>query len=122
MKAAIHDTYGPIDGLSVREIDRPAIGATDVLVRVRSAAVHIGDVFGLLGSPFAVRAVTGLRRPKYGVPGFDVAGVVEQVGADVTRFKPGDAVFGVVHGAAAEFAKASEDGLAPMPAGLSFEE
>src|SRR5262245_42444799 len=122
MKAVIHDTYGPIEGLEVRNVPTPTIGNTDVLVRVRAAAVHIGDVFGILGSPFPVRAVTGLRRPTHGVPGFDVAGVVEAVGPGVTRFRPGDAVYGVTHGATAELALSPESGLAPMPAGLSFEE
>jgi NADPH:quinone reductase-like Zn-dependent oxidoreductase len=122
MKAIMNTTYGPIDGLAVREIPAPAIGDGEVLVRVRAAAVHIGDVFGVLGSPLPVRAVTGLRRPIVGVPGFDVAGIVEAVGPGVTRFRSGDAVFGVGVGAAAEFAKAKESRLAPMPAGLSFEE
>jgi NADPH:quinone reductase-like Zn-dependent oxidoreductase len=122
MKAVIQDTYGPISGLAVREIERPAIGDTDILVRVHAAAVHIGDVFSVTGSPFPVRAVTGLRRPKYGVPGFDVAGVVEAVGAGATLFKPGDEVFGVTDGATAEFAKGPQDGFAPKPARLTFEE
>jgi NADPH:quinone reductase-like Zn-dependent oxidoreductase len=122
MKAIMQATYGPVDGLTIREIGTPDIGDGEVLVRVRAAAVHIGDVFGVLGTPLPVRAVTGLRRPRYGVPGFDVAGVVEAIGPGVTRFRPGDAVFGVAVGAAAEFAKSKEDGLAPKPARLSFDE
>jgi NADPH:quinone reductase-like Zn-dependent oxidoreductase len=122
MKAIIRDTYGPIDGLVVREIDRPGIGDSDVLIQVRAAAVHIGDVFSVLGSPTLVRLATGLRRPRYGVPGFDVAGVVDEVGPRVTRFRPGDEVFGLTNGATAEFASAAEDAVAPKPPGLSFEE
>ena len=122
MKASIRDTYGPVDGVVLREIDRPAIGASDILVEVRAAAVHIGDVFAVLGSPWLMRAVTGLRRPRHGVPGFDIAGIVEAVGPDVTRFRPGDEVFGLTNGATAEYARAAEDALAPKPAGLTFEE
>ena len=122
MKAMIQETYGSIEGLHASEIEMPAIGAGDVLIRVRAAAVHIGDVFAVQGSPVAMRMATGLLRPAYGVPGFDVAGIVESVGADVTRFRPGDEVFGMTDGATAEFARAAEARLAPKPASLSFEE
>ena len=122
MKAMIQETYGSIEGLHASEIEMPAIGAGDVLIRVRAAAVHIGDVFAVQGSPVAMRMATGLFRPAYGVPGFDVAGIVESVGADVTRFRPGDEVFGMTDGATAEFARAAEARLAPKPASLSFEE
>jgi NADPH:quinone reductase-like Zn-dependent oxidoreductase len=122
MRAITHNTYGPIDGLAVREIPTPDIGEDEVLVRVRAAAVHIGDVFGVLGSPLPVRAVTGLRRPKYGVPGFDIAGIVESVGPGAKKFRRGDEVFGVTDGATAEFVRAREDRLAPKPSILSFEE
>lgn len=122
MKAMISTTYGPIDRLSARGIPTPQIGEGEVLVRVRAAGLHIGDVFGVKGSPFAVRLVSGLTRPKYGVPGFDLAGEVERVGRNVTGFKPGDAVFGTGTGTAAEYARADADTLAPKPANLSFEE
>ena len=122
MKAMIQETYGSIEGLHASDIDVPTIGAGDVLIRVRAAAVHIGDVFAVQGSPVAMRMATGLLRPAYGVPGFDVAGIVESVGADVTRFRPGDEVFGMTDGATAEFARAAEAKLAPKPASLSFEE
>jgi NADPH:quinone reductase-like Zn-dependent oxidoreductase len=122
MKAIINDRYGPIDDLQARTIDRPAIGADEVLVRVRAAGLHVGDVFGVRGAPYLMRLASGITRPKYGVPGFDVAGVVESVGNDVTRFKVGDEVFGMSDGSAAEFARASESKLAIKPASLSFEE
>ena len=121
MQAIINDRYGPIEGLRPREIDRPAIGDKEILVRVRAAGLHIGDVFTVRGAPFAMRLVTGLRRPKYGVPGFDVAGEVDAVGSMVTRFRPGDMVFGVGSGTAAEYVRSDETKLAPMPDGLSFE-
>ena len=122
MKAIINTFYGPIDALTAREIAKPEIGEKDVLVRVRAAGLHIGDVFGVKGSPFAMRLVSGLTRPKYGVPGFDLAGEVEQVGSNVTRFQPGDTVFGTGTGTAAEYARAEEDTLASKPTNLSFEE
>ena len=80
MKAIIHDSYGPIETLERRDIEPPTIGEHEVLVRVHAAAVHIGDVFAIEGRPLLVRTATGLRRPKYGVPGLDLAGTVEAVG------------------------------------------
>ena len=122
MKAIISTTYGPIDELVAREIATPEIAENEVLVRVRAAGLHIGDVFGVKGSPLPMRLVSGLTRPKYGVPGFDLAGEVERVGPNVTCFEPGDSVFGTGTGTAAEYARANEDTLAPKPANLTFDQ
>jgi NADPH:quinone reductase-like Zn-dependent oxidoreductase len=122
MKAIYQERYGPPEVLQYRDIDVPKVGERDVLVRVRAAALHPGDVFGMRGSPVIARMMTGLRRPKYGVPGFDVAGEVESIGRAVTRFAPGDEVFGATIGTSAEYARASEDLLERRPARLSFEE
>lgn len=122
MRAAFSDAYGPFEDLRVTEIPRPEIAADEVLVRVRAAGLHVGDLFVLRGSPVLVRMDTGLFRPKYGVPGFDLAGVVEAVGAEVGRVRPGDEVFGSGQGSAAEYARAKAEHLAPKPEGLSFEE
>ena len=122
MKAMVHDRYGPLDLLGLRDIDKPVVGDNEVLIRVHAAALHIGDCFGVRGAPFAMRVVSGLRRPTYGVPGFDVAGQVEAVGRKVKRFQLGDEVFGACHGACAEFVRAQEDTLALKPAKLTFEE
>lgn len=122
MKAVVHDAYGSLDLLEVREIDRPVLEPDQVLIRVRAAGLHVGDSFGVRGTPLPVRIVSGLFKPTYGVPGFDVAGEVESVGAAVTRFQPGDEVFGVSGGACAEYARASADQLAPKPTGLTFEQ
>jgi len=122
MKAMVHDSYGPLELLELRELDRPVLGDGEVLVRVEAAGLHVGDCFGVRGAPFAMRLVSGLFRPKYGVPGFDLAGRVEAVGPKVTRFRPGDAVFGAGHGTCAEYARTSEDQLAPRPAGLTSTE
>jgi NADPH:quinone reductase-like Zn-dependent oxidoreductase len=122
MRAIIQHGYGPPDALHVRDIDRPTIGATEVLVRVHAASLHIGDCFGVRGAPLPMRLASGLLRPKHAVPGTDLAGRVEGVGADVTMFKVGDEVFGAGHGACAQYARARENQLAPKPANLSFEE
>ena len=122
MKAIIQDTYGPLEGLETREIDRPEIGPREVLVRTRAAGLHIGDCFAVKGSPWLARLATGVRRPRYGVPGFDLAGEVVAVGTGVTRYRIGDEVFGSGVGTCAEYARAGEDTIAPKPARLSFEE
>ena len=122
MKAIVQDQYGPIEVLASREIDKPQIGDDEVLVRVRAAGLHIGDVFVARGSPFPVRLATGLLRPRLGIPGFDAAGEVAAVGSKVTRFRAGDEVFGVVHGGCAEYARAPEGTLSAKPAGLTVEE
>jgi len=120
VKAIIHDSYGPIESLELRDIEPPVIGEHEVLVRVHAAAVHIGDVFASQGRPLLVRTATGLRRPKYGVPGFDLAGTVETVGSAVTRFAVGDEVFGEGAGTAAELARAEERKLVQKPASMTW--
>ncbi|MEY4577376.1 MAG: Mycocerosic acid synthase [Pseudomonadota bacterium] len=122
MKAVCYDRYGAFDVLELKNVARPVVGATQVLVRVRAAALHIGDVFSVKGEPLAMRLATGLFKPKHGTPGFDLAGHVEAVGEQVARFKPGDAVFGASHGTCAEYVLASEDQLALKPAQLDFEQ
>jgi NADPH:quinone reductase-like Zn-dependent oxidoreductase len=122
MQAIVHDRYGSPDLLQLRELPDPTIGADEVLIRARAASVHPGDLFSVLGTPFPVRFSTGLRRPKLGVPGFDVAGIVEAVGASVTHLRPGDEVFGVGIGTCAELVRAKADLVVPKPAALSFEE
>ncbi|KOX18794.1 NADPH:quinone reductase [Saccharothrix sp. NRRL B-16348] len=124
MKAIVQDRYGePDDVLEFREVDRPEPGERQVLVRVHAAGVNIADWFIMTGIPYVIRlAGYGVRTPKRSVPGTDVAGVVEAVGAAVTRFKPGDEVFGEGTGTFAEYACADEDRLAAKPAGMTFEE
>jgi NADPH:quinone reductase-like Zn-dependent oxidoreductase len=122
MQAITHDRYGPLETLERRDIEVPAIGEREVLVRVHAAGLHIGDVFAVQGSPLLARLATGLRRPRYGVPGFDLAGTVTAVGPAVTRFSVGDEVFGVGEGTAAEYARAGEDELVPKPPSLTFEQ
>jgi NADPH:quinone reductase-like Zn-dependent oxidoreductase len=123
MRAMIRDTYRSPDKLELSDIDTPHVGPDDVLLRVHAAGVDQGAWHLVTGLPYPVRlAGYGLRRPKARVPGREVAGRVEAVGANVTRFKPGDEVFGVCDGAFAEYALAREKGLAPKPANVTFEQ
>jgi NADPH:quinone reductase-like Zn-dependent oxidoreductase len=122
MQAIIQDRYGSGEALELREIDRPEVGERDVLVHVRAAGVNPADWAVMRGLPYIARPVYGLRKPKVGVRGTDVAGLVEAVGRDVTRFRRGDEVFGASTGAYAEYAVASDDGLALKPANLTFEQ
>ncbi len=122
MKAIIQETYGSVEVLEARDIDRPQIGDDEVLVRVHAASVHVGDWILMTGKPFVMRFATGLRKPTNPVPGTDVAGTVEAVGKDVQRLRPGDAVFGWGNGAFAEYISAKEDQFIPKPANLPFEQ
>ncbi|MEA2080706.1 MAG: NAD(P)-dependent alcohol dehydrogenase [Pseudomonadota bacterium] len=123
MKAIIQDKYGaPEDILEHRDINTPVVNDDQVLVRVHAAGLHAGDCFTVRGAPFPVRMITGLLKPKVGIPGYDVAGRVEVVGNKVTRFQPGDEVFGACTGTCAEYVCAKEDELAHKPANLTHEE
>jgi len=123
MRAVVQDTYGSANVLRLEEIDRPEIADDDVLVRVRAAGVHIGDWHLMMGQPYLMRVMGfGFRAPKARVRGMDVAGTVEAVGKNVTRFQVGDDVFGTGKGSFAEYATGGEDTLAVKPANLSFEQ
>ncbi len=131
MKAIVQDTYGSPDVLELRDIDKPVVQDDEVLVRVRAASVHPDIWHVLTGLPYVLRMMgAGLRKPKNPVPGTDLAGVVESVGKNVTRFRPGDGVFGetlkgmqwINGGAYAEYATAPEDALARKPANVTFEQ
>jgi NADPH:quinone reductase-like Zn-dependent oxidoreductase len=123
MRAITQDRYGSPAVLKLREVGRPVVKDDEVLVRVRAAAVNIGDWHLLRGVPYVVRTVSGLRRPRREIPGLDIAGEVETVGGSVTRFRPGDGVFGWSRrGAFAEYACAAQDSLLPKPGNLTFEQ
>jgi NADPH:quinone reductase-like Zn-dependent oxidoreductase len=122
MKAIVQDSYGSTDVLELKDVDKPAVGDDDVLVRVHAAGVDQGVWHLMTGLPYLVRVMGfGLRAPKTRVRGTEFAGRVEAVGANVTRFQPGDEVFGICDGSFAEYACARADKLAPKPANLSFE-
>jgi NADPH:quinone reductase-like Zn-dependent oxidoreductase len=123
MRAIVGESYGSADVLRLSDIDRPEIARDEVLVRVEAAGLDRGVWHVMTGLPYPIRlAGYGFRAPKNPVPGMDLAGIVEEVGAGVTRFAPGDAVFGIGRGTFAEFARALETKLAPKPANLTAEQ
>jgi NADPH:quinone reductase-like Zn-dependent oxidoreductase len=123
MRAIVQDVYGSADRLRLSQIEKPRIGADEVLVQVRAAGVDRGTCHLMRGEPYLMRILGfGFRGPKNRVPGLDVAGTVAAVGADVTRFQVGDEVFGISRGSFAEYAAAREDKLLRKPARLSFEQ
>jgi NADPH:quinone reductase-like Zn-dependent oxidoreductase len=123
MKAIVRYKYGSPDVLELRDIDKPEIEDDEVLVYVHAAGVDRGVWHLMTGLPYPIRlAGYGLRAPTNPVIGSDVAGVVEAVGKNVSRFEPGDEVFGIGTGTFAEYVCAREDKLAPKPANLTFEQ
>ena len=123
MQAVVQDTYGAADVLELRDIDKPTVGDDELLVRVHAAGVDPGVWHLMTGRPYLVRVMGyGLRTPKVRVRGRDVAGRVEAVGTNVTRFHPGEEVFGICDGSFAEYVRARADKLAPKPANLTFEQ
>ena len=123
MRAIVQTAYGTPDVLEFREIDKPALGDDDVLIRVHAASLAAGDRFILKGDPWVARIVVGFAKPRKDfVPGGDAAGSVEAVGRNVTRFQPGDEVFGECERALAEYTCASQDRFVDKPASLTFEQ
>jgi NADPH:quinone reductase-like Zn-dependent oxidoreductase len=122
MSAIVQDVYGDADTLRLETIARPAIGDTDVLVKVRAAGLDRGTWHLMTGKPYLLRLAFGLRGQRNPVPGRDVAGTVEAVGPAVTKFAVGDQVYGVAPGSFAEYAVTREDKLAQKPANVSFEQ
>ena len=122
MKAIVQEGSGSADVLHVREIDKPVVTDGSVLVRVRASSVNALDWHSVHGGKMIEAASKLMRQPEQPVRGVDVAGTVEAVGAGVTRFAPGDEVFGGAPAAFAEYALAKESGLVLKPQNLSFEQ
>lgn len=131
MKAVVQSRYGSPDDLEVRDVAMPAVGDDDVLVRVRAASLHPDVWHVVTGRPYALRLMGGgIARPKNPIPGTDMAGVVEHIGKNVTRFQPGDEVFGETlrnhqwtnGGAFAEYVAVKPDQLALKPEKVTFEQ
>lgn len=126
MRAAVRDRYGPPEVVRVDEIERPTPTGDQVLVRVHAASVNRADLDGLYPRWQFTRLFSGIRAPRDRRVGLDVAGVIEEVGPDVTGLQVGDRVFGDMfsfgQGAFAEYVCAPERAFAVMPAGLPFEQ
>jgi NADPH:quinone reductase-like Zn-dependent oxidoreductase len=122
MKAAVYSRYGSPDVVQIKDVEKPVPKDDEVLVKVRAASVNPLDCHCIRGTPYLIRIMTGLRQPKGTRPGVDVAGQVEAVGRNVTRFKPGDEVFGGCRGAFAEYVCTSESALVVKPDNVTFEQ
>ena len=124
MKAIVQDRFGPPDTLQLVDAEKPEIGSGEVLLKVHAAAVNPYDWHMVRGDPRIARLMggVGLTKPKTRIAGVDVAGRVQDVGADVHGLRPGDEVFGFARGAFAEYAAADAALVVPKPAGLSFEQ
>lgn len=131
MRAVVQTRYGSVDDLEVREVEVPEIADDGLLIRVHATSLHPDVWHVVVGRPWVLRLMGGgFRRPKNPIPGTDMAGVVESVGKDVTRFRAGDAVFGETYesmqwqngGAFAETVAAREAWLARKPENVSFVE
>ena len=126
MKAVVVRSYGSPGQLRITDVDTPVPAADEVLVRVRASSVNPYDWHHISGEPYVARLMPGslgLRGPKIGILGCDMAGQVEAVGADVTEFRPGDDVYALLNGGGfAEYVSVKQDLLAPKPANLSYEQ
>ena len=132
MKAIVQHKYGsPDDVLELKDIDKPVAGDNEVLVRVHAASVHPDVCHAVRGVPYVLRIMgSGLLKPKNRIPGLDMAGHVEAVGANVGQFRPGDEVFGETisahqwhnAGAFAEYVSVPEEVLVLKPANLTLEQ
>jgi NADPH:quinone reductase-like Zn-dependent oxidoreductase len=125
VKAIVQHGYGaPHDVLRLAEVEMPAVGAEDVLVSVRASSANPWDWHFIRGEPVLLRpaGLGGVRKPKFAVPGGDLAGTVERAGRGVTAFRPGDEVYGFGHGAFAEYIAVPQGSLGPKPGNLSFEQ
>lgn len=123
MKAIVYRCYGPPDVIEFDEVAKPAPADNEVLVKVVAAAVNPLDWHFVRGTPYFLRLMSGLYKPDYTGLGVDFAGTVEAVGGDVTKFKPGDEVFGAANGVFAEYVTVNKDvALVKIPADVSFEQ
>jgi NADPH:quinone reductase-like Zn-dependent oxidoreductase len=123
MKAITKHEYGGPEKLKFGDIDKPVPEDDEALIEVKAASLNIADWHMMTGTPYMVRLMgSGLRRPKSPKVGSDVAGIVEAVGNGVSRFRPGDEVFGEINGSFAEYAVAKERNLALKPSNATFEE
>lgn len=122
MRAIVQNAYGSPDVLQLKEVADPANKENEVLVQVHAVALNAGDVFSMRGSPWLARFSVGFPKPKDYVLGWDMAGRVEAVGEQVTRFQPGDEVFASCSHTLAEYVSVAADKAAKKPTNLTFAE
>jgi NADPH:quinone reductase-like Zn-dependent oxidoreductase len=122
MQAIVQDTYGSADVLRLARIAAPEIADNEVLLRVHAAGLDRGAWHVMTGRPYLLRLGFGIRKPRNPVRGLEVAGTIVAVGSAVTRFSPGDEVFGISRGSFAEYAAARADKIARKPANTTFEQ
>lgn len=122
MRAAIYTSYGPPDVVQITDVQKPVPKDDEVLIKVRAASVNPLDWRLMKGKPVILRLFFGLRKPRLGRPGVDVAGEIEAVGTNVTQFKPGDEVFGACRGAFAEYVCTAASKVAKKPDNVTFEQ
>ena len=123
MKGIVHRCYGSPDVVRYEDMPKPVPADDEALVKIRAASVNPSDWHHLEGTPYLVRLGDGFGRPENPRLGTDFAGTVEAVGRKVTRFKPGDAVFGGRYGALAEYVTVREErALAAKPDNVTFEQ
>ncbi len=123
MKAIVYTKYGPPDVLELKKVEKPTPKDNEVLIKIHAASVNPLDWHFLRGTPFFIRLMSGLLKPKHKILGVDIAGRVEAVGKNVKQFQPGDEVFGASKlGAFAEYVCVTENSLVLKPANISFEE
>ncbi len=120
MKAIIQDRYGSPGVLRHDDVDEPVATGREVVVRVHAASVNARDWHTVRGDPYLARAALGLRRPHSRILGTDFAGRVSSTGPAVTRFRPGDEVFGEAAGAFAEYVRVADDLIEPKPAAFTY--
>jgi NADPH:quinone reductase-like Zn-dependent oxidoreductase len=130
MKAIVFEKYGPPeDVLKLQEVEKPTPKDNEVLVKIHAATINYADWAYVRGTPFMIRLGQGLLKPKYRIPGSDIAGQIEEVGRNVNQFHPGDEVFGTLgdcgFGAYAEYVSVplyKTQDLSPKPTNTTFDE
>jgi NADPH:quinone reductase-like Zn-dependent oxidoreductase len=126
MKAIVYETYGPPDVLQIKEVEKPTPKDDEVMVKVQAASVNPGDWHALRGEPFLQRLESGFPNPKNKILGADIAGQVQAIGRDITKFQPGDEVCGDLYwcgfGAFAEYVAVPEYAISLKPANISYEQ
>ena len=122
MKAAIYTQYGPADVIQIREVEPPIPRNNEVLIKVRAASVNPYDWHFLRGRPYFLRLMAGLRKPKDLRLGVDVAGEVQTTGSGVSKFNPGEHIFGTCRGAFAEYVCTPESSVVKKPESMTFEQ